>query len=117
MNPGDEAQAPIGSIQADDPGANVVEPLCPSQEGLCKRGIMSMSRRKQKEERQARTATDEGMHPIAQQQGTRMMSGSVPKGRIGITASPSQDGSAVNDEITSSDESSSHGLPNRQHKK
>src|SRR5437588_10225292 len=103
MNPGNEAQAPIGRIQADDTGTNLVEPLGPCQERLCKGGIMSMSRSKQKEERQARTATDEGMHPVAQQQGTRMMGGSVSKGRVRITASPSQDGSAVNDEIPRSD--------------
>ena len=43
------------------------------------------------------------------------MGGSVPEGRIGITASPGQDGSTVNDEITGSDESSSDGLQNGQH--
>ena len=31
-------------------GANLVELLCPGQQRLCKGGIMSMSRRKQKEE-------------------------------------------------------------------
>jgi hypothetical protein len=50
---------------------------------------MRMSRREQKEERQARTATDEGMYPVAQQQRTRMVSRSVPKGGIRVTASPS----------------------------
>jgi hypothetical protein len=44
-----------------------------------------------------------------------MVSGSVPKGRIGIAASPSQDGSTVNDEITGSNEPSSEGLQNGQH--
>ena len=115
MNPGNEAQAPISSIQADDTGTNLVEPLGPYQERLCKGGIMSIRRRKQKEERQARTATDEGMHPKASQERTRMVSGSVPKGRIGVAASPSQDGSTVNDEITGSDEPSSDGLQNGQH--
>ncbi len=51
MNPGDEAQTPIGCIQAGDTRTNLVEPLCPDQERLCKGGVMSMSRRKQKEER------------------------------------------------------------------
>ena len=46
---------------------------------------------------------------------TRMVSGSVPKGRIGVAASPSQDGSTVNDEITGSDEPSSDGVQNAQH--
>ena len=44
-----------------------------------------------------------------------MVSRSVPKGRIGIAASPSQDGSTVTDEITGSDEPSSDGLHNGQH--
>jgi hypothetical protein len=55
------------------------------------------------------------MHPKATQERTRMVSGSVPKGRIGVAASPSQDGSTVNDEITGSDEPSSDGLQNGQH--
>jgi hypothetical protein len=78
---------------------------------------MSVSRREQKEERQARTATDKGMHPKASQERTRMVSGSVPNGSIGITTSPGQDGSTINDEITSSDESSSESLQNDQDKK
>ena len=46
-----------------------------------------------------------------------MVSGSVPEGGIRITASPGENGSAVNDEIASSDESSSESLQNDQHKK
>jgi hypothetical protein len=46
-----------------------------------------------------------------------MVGRGVPKGGIRITASPSQDGSAVNDEITSPDESSSDGLQNGQNEK
>jgi hypothetical protein len=55
------------------------------------------------------------MHTEASQERTRMVSGSVPKGRIGIAVPPSQDGSTVNDEITGSDEPSSDGLQNGQH--
>ena len=44
-----------------------------------------------------------------------MMSRSVPKGSIRITASPGEDGSAVNDEIAGSDKSSSDGLQNGEH--
>ncbi len=45
-----------------------------------------------------------------------MVSGSVSVGSIWVTSSPSQDGSAVNDEITGSDKSSAQSLHNDQHK-
>jgi hypothetical protein len=73
---------------------------------------MGIGRRVQKEDGQARTAAEQGMHAIAQQQGTRMLSGSMPKGGVRITASPSQDGSTVNNEITSPNEPPSNGLQN-----
>jgi hypothetical protein len=50
------------------------------------------------------------MHPEATQKRTRMVSRSVAEGRIRIKASPSQERSAVNDEITSSDQSRLKGL-------
>src|SRR5258708_28350176 len=56
------------------------------------------------------------MHAVAQQQRTGMVSGSMAKGGIGITASPGQDGSAINDEITSSDESRLDCMQDSQHK-
>ena len=46
-----------------------------------------------------------------------MVSGSMPDHSIGITASPGQDGSTINDEITSSNESSLESLQNDQDKK
>jgi len=52
------------------------------------------------------------MHAEASQERTRMMSGSVPEGRIRIAASPSQDGSTVNDEVTGPNESFSDGIHN-----
>jgi hypothetical protein len=45
-----------------------------------------------------------------------MVSGSVSVGGIWVTPSPSQDGSAVNDEITGSDEPLSESLQHNQHK-
>ena len=75
-----------------------------------------MSGRKQEEERQARTATDEGMHTKATQERTRMVSRSVPKRSIGIMASPGEDGSTVNDEVTGSDESRVKSLQHCEHK-
>src|SRR2546423_10602538 len=75
---------------------------------------MGVSRREKKEERQARTTTDEGVHPEASQKWKRMVSGSVPEGRVRITTSPSQDGSTINDEITCPNEPSSESLQNRE---
>ncbi len=69
MNPGNQTQAPIGGIQADDPGTDVIELFGPCQQGLCKRGIVWISRRKQKEERETRTTTDERVNPEASQKG------------------------------------------------
>ncbi len=45
-----------------------------------------------------------------------MVSRSVPEGSIGISVSPSEDGSTVNDEITGTDETSPESLHNGQHK-
>jgi hypothetical protein len=56
------------------------------------------------------------MDPEAPQKGKRMVSGSMPVGSIRVTASPSQDGSTVNDEIPGSDEPSSESLQNKEHK-
>jgi len=77
---------------------------------------MWIGRRKQKQQRQARPATDEGMDPEASQEGKRMVSGSVSIGGIWITASPGQDGSTVNDEIAGSHQSSLQCLQHDQHK-
>jgi hypothetical protein len=77
---------------------------------------MSIGWRKEKEERQARTTTDECMDPEATQKRARMMSGSVSIGSIRITSSPSQDGSTVNDQITGSDESLPQSFSDREDK-
>ena len=45
-----------------------------------------------------------------------MLSRSVPEGGIRVTASPSEDGGTVNDEITGSNESRSDGMQNGEHK-
>jgi hypothetical protein len=73
---------------------------------------MWIGRRKQKQQGQARSTTDEGMDPEASQQGKGMVSGSVSVGSIWVMPSPSQDGSTVNDEIAGSDEPSSESLQN-----
>jgi hypothetical protein len=116
MNPGNETQTPIGCIQADDMGTDLIESHCPGEQALCKRCIMSIGRWEEKEDGESRTSTDEGMHPEASQEGTWMVSGSMTESGIGITASPSQDGRTVNDEITSPNESRADGMENRKHK-
>jgi hypothetical protein len=55
------------------------------------------------------------MHSLAQQKKTRMLSASMTEGGVRIMAYPSQDRSTVDDEITSPNEPSSHGLQHREH--
>src|SRR6266487_4892357 len=50
MDPADEAQTPIGGIQADDARADVIETHGPFQQGLGEGSIVDISGRKQKEE-------------------------------------------------------------------
>jgi len=50
VNPGDEAQALIGGVQAKNTGADLVETHGPLYQAFSKRGIVSMSRKKQKED-------------------------------------------------------------------
>jgi len=75
-----------------------------------------ISRRKQKEERETRTTTNERVNPEASQKGQGMVSGSVAVGGVRVATSPSQNGSTVNDEIPGSDEPSAQILQNHQHK-
>jgi|GEM_PF-2911480 len=65
VDPTDEAQPPIGGIQADHARANVVEAHGPLQERTGKRRVMEIGWGEQKEEGQARAATEQGMHAIA----------------------------------------------------
>jgi hypothetical protein len=58
----------------------------------------------QEEEGQARAATQERMHAVAAQEGTRMMSRRVTHGRVGIGPAPGQNRGAINDEVTRADE-------------
>jgi hypothetical protein len=40
MNPGNQTQAPISGIQADDTGMDLIKVYRPCQQPLCKRSIM-----------------------------------------------------------------------------
>src|SRR5947209_3750342 len=77
---------------------------------------MTVGRGEQEMHGQTGAATQQGMHPIAVQEGTGMVGGSMTSGGIGISSAPSQDRSAINDEITSSDQTAAHGTPDREHK-
>src|SRR5438093_2178 len=108
MDPSDEAQPPIGRIQADHPRADRIQAHRPLQQATCERGIMLVGWREQKEKRQARAAAEQGMHAIAAQKGTGMLSGSMTEGRIRVSPSPGQDGRAIDDQITRPDEPTAH---------
>src|SRR2546421_9962316 len=105
MNPSNQAQAPISRVQTDNSRLDLIELASPGQQALCKRSIMRISGRKQKQEWESRAATHEGMHPEAAQERARMVGRSMPIGGIRISASPCQDGSTINDQVASSNES------------
>jgi hypothetical protein len=76
---------------------------------------MPVGRGDQEVQWQAGAAAEEGMYPIATQERTGMVSGGMAYGRVGICSAPSQERSAVNDEITSSDQTAAHGMPDAEH--
>src|SRR5437763_14274552 len=76
---------------------------------------MKVGWREQKEERQARATTEQGMHPIAQQKRTGMLSGSMTKGRIRVGATPCENGGAIDDQIASTDEPTTQSGEHAEH--
>jgi hypothetical protein len=65
------------------------------------------------EQRQARAATQQRMHPIAQQQRAGMVGGRMAKGGIGIGAAPGKNGSTIEDEIASARQTYPHPGPHQ----
>jgi hypothetical protein len=116
MDPVDQVQAPIGRIQPDDARTQPVEAHGPFEQGAGKGAIMGIGGPDQEVHGQARTTTQQRMHPIASQERTRMVSRRVTQGGIGIGAAPRQDGSTINDQIAGADQSATHGAPDREHK-
>src|SRR6266568_4277301 len=102
VDPSDEAQAPIGGIQADDARADGVEAHRPFQEGTSKRSIMDVGGREQVENGQAGAAKER----------TRMLGWGMTDSGVGVSAAPGQDGSAIDDQITCPDQPTPQG---RQH--
>src|SRR5437763_6789408 len=65
MDPGDETQAPVRRVQADDARADGVEAHSPFQEWASERSIMDVGGGEQVEDRQAGATTEQGVHAIA----------------------------------------------------
>ncbi len=65
---------------------------------------MRVGRGEQEEQGQTRAATEQGVHAIAPQKRTGMVSGGMADGGIGVGAAPGQDGGAVDDQIAGADE-------------
>ncbi len=92
MNPGNELQPPIGSIQAYKARADLIHMHGPGQERLSKGSIMSIGGRKQKKERSSRTALNQGVDAIAAQERAGILSWRMAIGSIGVSATPGKDG-------------------------
>src|SRR5437588_9369039 len=90
MDPSDETQAPVGGVQADDARADVIETHRPLQEWSSERSIMDVGWGEQKEERQTGAATEQGMHAIAAQEWTGMLSGGMTVGGIRVGSAPAE---------------------------
>ena len=60
---------------------------------------MDVGWREQTEQRQAGPTTEQGMQPVAQQEGTAMVGRRMAEGGVGIGPAPGQDGGAVDDEV------------------
>src|SRR2546423_9086631 len=65
---------------------------------------------------QAGAAAKQGMDAIATQQWAGMVCGSVTDSGIGIGSTPGQDGSTINNQIASSDQTATHGTPDDKYK-
>src|SRR5512135_8960 len=115
MNPADELKAPIASSHAHDAGTDPVEAACQFQPGTGKEGVVPMGWPDQKEQWQAAAATEQGMHPIAAQEGTGMGSRGMTEGRLRIASAPRQDGGAINDQIASSYQTTAQCPVDREH--
>jgi hypothetical protein len=105
----DELKAPIAGIQADDAWANGVEVDGQFQQGAGKGSSMTVGWGDQEMHGQTRAATKQGMHPIAMQEGTGMVGGSMTSGGIGISSAPGQDGST--------NQMAAHGTPDGEYEK
>ena len=75
----------------------MIEAHGPFQQGAGKGAIMGIGGPEQEMDGQAGAATEQGMHPIAAQERTGMVSRSVAHRGIGILSAPGQDGSTIDE--------------------
>jgi len=99
VDPGDESEAPVGGIEADDAGATIVERDDGGEQRLGERGIVSVRGSDAEEGGEARAPAEHGVDAEAAEQGRRVMRGRVPVGGIGIVRAPGENGGAVDDEV------------------
>ena len=116
MDPGNEAQAPVGGVQTDDARMDLIETNSPLQQRASERGIMDVGWGEQKEEREAGAATEQGMHAIAAEEWARMLSRGMADSSIGVGPSPGQDRRTIDNQIACANQSASHGGQHAQHK-
>ena len=115
VNPGDEAQAPIGRVQADETRTDGIDPHGPFQQGARKGSIMHVGAGEQKEERQALAATEQGMHAIAAQERAWMLSRGMTDRRIWVGPSPRQNGGAIDNQTACPNQPTADGGQHAQH--
>jgi hypothetical protein len=111
MDPGDEAQAPVAGIQADDARAQAIEAHPQGQQRLGKGSVMDVGRREQEEQGEPGAATEQRMDPVAAQQWTGVMRWRMANGGVRIAVAPGEDRRAIQDEIAGADEPTMEGEP------
>jgi hypothetical protein len=115
MDPGDEAQAQILSIQSDHTGMDLIQTHCPLQEGLRKGGIMDVGWGEQKEDEQAGAAAQQRMHAISTQEWMWVVCRGVAEGVIRVGTPPRQDVSAIDDQVARIDQAAPQSGEHTEH--
>jgi hypothetical protein len=77
---------------------------------------MHISWREQKEERQTGTTAKQCMDTIAAQERAGMLSGGMTEGRIRVGSAPSEDGSAIDDQIAGPYQPTTQSSEHAEHK-
>ncbi len=99
VNPRDQPQSPIGRIQPNHPWVQAEEPHRPNKQRLGEGCVVGIGGSDHEQERQAGTATDEGVDPEAAQEGGQMVSGRMAAGGSRIGASPGEQRGTVDDQV------------------
>src|SRR5579885_2706686 len=99
MDPGNQGQAPVGGVEADEARAQVIEGGRRGKQGLGKGGVVAIGGREAKEEGQARGAAEQGMDAVAMQETGAMVRGGGPVLGIAVAPPPGFDRGAINNEV------------------